>query len=1113
MKHKLLFRRFFASLLLLVVSTLSWAYDFESGGIHYNFLKDGSGVRVVGGEASNVITIPSQVTFNSQSYKVTEIYTEAFRNRSDITSVAIGENVKYIYDFAFCNCPNITSIVIPKNVYEIANYAFANCSGLLSVTFAYKSSLTIIGIGAFSGCSALSSIDIPEGVTSIDIIAFDGCSELSDITIPESVVSIGTNAFRNCSSLPVENDIRYADSYLVEAVDKTKSSYTLKEGIRFIGNSAFNGSVINSFVIPEGVISIGEYAFGSCTKLTSVTIPESMRTIGEYAFRYSDKLTKAEFASIESLLKISFYDALSNPLYVAKHLYVNGEEVTDIVIPDNITSIRRYALYNCLSIKSVTLHEGVTSIGESAFYGCSNIKSITCMAESAPTIKSSSFSSLYSTAVLYVPVSSQNTYKTATHWQNFSFILTLEDKEAGIVIKGSCGDDVNFVLSIDSVMNINGTGQMTQMSINPWSYFREGIKSIVISDGVTSICNNAFSYSHNVVSVTIPNSVISIGSISFEGCSNLISVDIGSGVTSIGTSAFKNCSKLKTMVCNSVNVPTTESNAFYGVPQSSATLYVPASSVDAYKAAAQWKKFGTILPIADEPIYIETDVTEKFPTNWSGWNGATGYTSTTYAPKVTTNDGRNVQVCERFNGSSATTGTVFYRTLTGLTNGIYRIELYGAASSTKGRDTGIDSDMTADDEGDETAVYLYATTPSGTVSQYIPVHWATSFSEVATAVLNDVEVTDGTIEIGMYSEKKYTNWHVVQIKGVTAIVDAEERHADVLQTAQWLLAAENYVCVIGEERTALAQTVSQYGTVSEHTAEAYKTAIDAIVAASITFDDARPSYEVWADIVSRSYPYALAEKKAAAENAAAQLPSSAADAESKREVIIPLYRTYAESSTMLEGVDGSEDVTDLYIENPKAETGYSETGWRVTWGGGSPVGSISIKTAEPWTDASGSSDHRYFDGGYWGAQSWDATQQQEVTLPAGRYQLSVMGRSSMDVEQTLFAGENFIDMFHIGASGGLFNRGWELSYLEFELSETTTLNIGVRGVTNYRYNWMSFSDFRLVKFPGETAVESLKAKPETTDSANPIYDLMGRRLQRKPAKGYYIQGGKKYFVK
>ena len=65
MKHKLLFRRFFASLLLLVVSTLSWAYDFESGGIHYNFLKDGSGVRVVGGEASNVITIPSQVTFNS----------------------------------------------------------------------------------------------------------------------------------------------------------------------------------------------------------------------------------------------------------------------------------------------------------------------------------------------------------------------------------------------------------------------------------------------------------------------------------------------------------------------------------------------------------------------------------------------------------------------------------------------------------------------------------------------------------------------------------------------------------------------------------------------------------------------------------------------------------------------------------------------------------------------------------------------------------------------------------------------------------------------------------------------------------------------------------------
>ena len=186
-------------------------------------------------------------------------------------------------------------------------------------------------------------------------------------------------------------------------------------------------------------------------------------------------------------------------------------------------------------------------------------------------------------------------------------------------------------------------------------------------------------------------------------------------------------------------------------------------------------------------VTIDTDLTDKFPIDWQGWTGATGYVGWA-APQVTTNDGRDTPACERFDGSAATTGKVFMRTLTGLANGTYRIELYGAAASTKGRDTGIDSEMTSADEGDETAVYLYATTASGTVKQYIPVHWATDFNEsgIATAVLNDVVVTDGTVEIGMYGEKEFTNWHVVQIKGVTATVDAASLLAAAVSEASAL---------------------------------------------------------------------------------------------------------------------------------------------------------------------------------------------------------------------------------------------------------------------------------------------------------------------------------------
>jgi len=522
--------------------------------------------------------------------------------------------------------------------------------------------------------------------------------------------------------------------------------------------------------------------------------------------------------------------------------------------------------------------------------------------------------------------------------------------------------------------------------------------------------------------------------------------------------------------------------------------------------------------VAPEEIYIETDVTSQFPTDFQGWSGATGYTPTQFAPAVTTNDGRTVQVCEKYNGSVAAEGVVFNRTLSGLTNGTYRIELYGAAASTKGRDTGIDSDMTEADDGDMTAVYLYATTASGTVKQYIPVRWATSFSEVATAVLNNVVVTGGTVEIGMYSDKKFTNWEVIQIKGVTALVDAEDLHANTLTRAQSALDDEAYVNVTGEERTALSQAIADNTTVTEQTASAYQAAIAALDGATKTFTEAKAGYDglvaAKAIVDGHSYPYATEAKKYAAEDAAAAVATSAADAVSKTEALLTAYRQYAESSALMEGIEGAVDVTATYIRNPKAEEAIDANVWQTVRGEGSG-GSIGILGNEPWTDGSGSTSHKYFDGGNWGASAWDVTFKQEITLPAGRYQLTAIGRSSQDVALTLIGGEATAEMAHINATGGLFNRGWEQTSLEFELMQEATVSIGVRGVTNLIHNWMSFSDFRLAQFPSSmTAIGEVKTEAESEAAEDsPIYDLMGRRLQKKPESGYYIQGGKTYFVK
>ena len=222
-----------------------------------------------------------------------------------------------------------------------------------------------------------------------------------------------------------------------------------------------------------------------------------------------------------------------------------------------------------------------------------------------------------------------------------------------------------------------------------------------------------------------------------------------------------------------------------------------------------------------EIIYIESDLTAQFPLDYQGWNGATGLVGWA-APAVTTNDGRSTAACERYEGTCANTGVVFSRTLTGLANGVYNIELYGAAAYTSGR--GFESEL---EEGDETAVYLYAETPAGKVQQFIPAHVADNFNGtgIATAMLENVEVTDGTITIGMAKDKPMTNWHVVQIKGVTAKVNAAELLAATVATAKAL-----DTNVLSSELVAkITNTIDEYNGTYD-TADEYKTAIAAIEA-------------------------------------------------------------------------------------------------------------------------------------------------------------------------------------------------------------------------------------------------------------------------------------------
>lgn len=436
--------------------------------------------------------------------------------------------------YKYRDCKSLTSITIPNSVTSLGDLAFNGCSGLTSVII--SNGMTCISNNAFSSCSSLTSITIPDGVTSIEINALGSCTSLSFITIPSSITYIADHAFWNCISL--------------------MDVYCYAEETPITHRDAFGSNI------------------GTMTLHVPKTSVESYKKASPWS----------EFGTI-----VPLEDEIEDDTYIDGIYYYFMENEAEVTNGD-------IAYSGAVVIPAFVTYQGkiysVTCIGNNAFADCSNMTSIK-IPSTLKRIKAGAFKNCTSLSKIIVT--------DIASW-------------CGIIYEGNTGSDFPMYYAkrlysdenteIEEVIIPEDVTRIEAMAFRDAKY----ITSITIPKSVTYIGQESFRGMHRLTSIVFPQDITSIEPYACQDCEALASVIISEGVTSIGNNTFAKCYELKDFYCYAGNVPIMGSNVFKSSSITSATLHVPMASVEAYRTTAPWSGFGSIvaLPHADYVINDET---------------------------------------------------------------------------------------------------------------------------------------------------------------------------------------------------------------------------------------------------------------------------------------------------------------------------------------------------------------------------------------------------------------------------------------------------------------------------------------------------------------------------